>query len=377
MAKARDMDPAIELHDTAGTSQPMMTARDTAAVDGDQQHTIRRASTSSSSSREVPDNAGHSEATDNQSTPSQPLMASDYATRDENQQKVATAASTVSDDASSSHRTDCGEGYLPPKPLMPLTNAQLSLLVVELLTVLALVITGLKMLTVLPNLDIFSVPPMSQDCGGYSVPSVERRLYINAQVVRGLSFARAKLLDLAWDTIIGQGGKFLHGWVFYRVVASQLTWMMEYSSVPYHFQLDLLFSTVSLSALWSTLRFMSVKRPARAVFFAVWVLLAVSYILAFSSIWSAATGYLNPSTPAYRMADQSYATVQSDSLRLCWVVDTERLNGVVPAVVPGPRLGDCVKSFADLGYCDCNLRNGSDDWRNLIACEYNQKRSPV
>jgi hypothetical protein len=203
----------------------------------------------------------------------------------------------------------------------------------------------------LPNLNIFSVPPISQDCGGYSVPSVERSFYVNLQLVRNLSFTRAKLLDLGWDTIVGQGGRYLHGWVLYRVAASQLAWMMEYSSVPYHFQLDLLFSTVSLSALWSTIRFLSVKRPARTVFSAVWFLLAISYILAFSSIWSAATGYLNPSIAAYRMPDQAYVTVDSESLRLCLSVDAERLNGTVPA------------------------RNGSDDWKNLLTCEHNNSRN--
>lgn len=290
-------------------------------------------------------------------------MASGDATGYKNQQVSTTDASTVSDDVS----TDGSERYLPPRQLRPLTNAQIALLILELLGVLAIFISGVKGLTMLPDLNVFSVPPISQDCGGYSVPSVERSFYVNLQLVKNLSFTRAKLLDLGWDTIVGQGGKYLHGWVLYQVAASQLAWMMEYSSVPYHFQLDLLFSTVSLSALWSTIRFLSVKRPARTVFSAVWFLLAISYILAFSSIWSAATGYLNPSIPAYRMPDQTYVTVDSESLRLCLSVDAERLNGTVPAIVLGPQIGDYVEDLSSIYIPYDYLRNGSDDWKNLIT----------
>lgn len=265
------------------------------------------------------------------------------------------------------HRDDDG-AHLPPRTLTPLTNGQISLLIFELLIVVALTILGIKGLVMLPDLDLFSVPPMSQDCGGYSVPAVERNFYINLQIAKDLSFTRAKMLDLAWDTIVGQGGRFLHGWLLYQVAASQLAWMMEYSSVPYYFQLDILFSTASLPALWSTLRFLGTRRPARAVFSAVWFLLAILYVLAFSSVWGAATGYLNPSKPAYQMDDHSYVTVGSDSLRLCMAVDSERLNGTVPAIVQGPKYGDCFESFS-YGYGSCDRTDGSDDWRNLIACK--------
>lgn len=279
---------------------------------------------------------------------------------------------TLDDDTGSSKQHTDGDGgkQLPPRKLTPLSNGQIALLFFELLAVLALSIAGIKGLTMIPELDLFSVPPMTQDCGGYSVPAVERSFYINLQIAQDLSFTRAKLLDLAWDTVVGQGGRFLHAWVLYQVAASQLSWMMEYSSVPYYFQLDILFSTASLPALWSTMRFLGTRRPARAVFSAVWFLLAILYVLAFSSIWGAATGYLNPSKPAYMMGDHSYVTIDSDSLSLCMSVDTERLNRTVPAIVQGPKLGDCFDSFGSLGgYPTCNVTEGSEDWMNIIACK--------
>lgn len=99
--------------------------------------------------------------------------------------------------------------YLPPEPLRPLTDARISHLVAVIIVSLAITILVPKALAFASG-RIFDVPAMSQDCGGYSVPSIERGFYINWQVPKTLAFAEAKLLDLAWDTIIGQGGKFVH-----------------------------------------------------------------------------------------------------------------------------------------------------------------------
>lgn len=190
---------------------------------------------------ELVDDAGHVEAVDTPSfPPSYQLLDPGRDTTKKATGESKTENVTGEDDAASyeQHHRDDGGTHLPPRTLTPLTNAQVSLLFLELLAVVALTIAGIKGLFALPDLDLFSVPPMTQDCGGYSVPAVERSFYINLQIARDLSFTRAKLLDLAWDTIVGQGGRFLHGWLLYQVAAAQLAWMMEYSSVPYYFQLD-------------------------------------------------------------------------------------------------------------------------------------------
>lgn len=189
---------------------------------------------------ELADDAGDVEGDDSRaSPPSYHLLdpGGDTTKKGAGEPKIETV---TGDDTSSYEQHHGGDGgtHLPPRTLTPLTNGQISLLVFELLAVVALTISGIKGLFMLPDLDLFSVPPMTQDCGGYSVPAVERSFYINLQIARDLSFTRAKLLDLAWDTVVGQGGRFLHGWLLYQVAAAQLAWMMEYSSVPYYFQLD-------------------------------------------------------------------------------------------------------------------------------------------
>jgi hypothetical protein len=367
-------DTAIDRNARFADSEEASLAMTDASVDGGRQRRRYSALPTQNHGEELADDGGPAQAFDSPAHPPSYHLLDPGQDDTTNKGLGDSAYKTLAldDDAGSSKQHHNGDGgmKLPPKTLTPLTNRQIALLVFELLAVLAMSIAGIKVLFMLPQLDLFAVPPMTQDCGGYSVPAVERSFYINLQIARNLSFTRAKLLDLAWDTIVGQGGRFLHVWVLYQVAASQLSWMMEYSSVPYYFQLDILFSTASLPALWSTLRFLGTRRPARAVFSAVWFLLAILYVLAFSSIWGAATGYLNPSKPAYMMGDHSYATIDSDSLSLCMSVDSERLNGTVPSLVQGPRLGACFESFDAVGSSPlCNVTDGSDDWINIIACK--------
>lgn len=268
------------------------------------------------------------------------------------------------------------EAGLPPKPLTPLRSRQIYLLLFEFLIVGAAIVGVSKSVQVIVGGSTFlNVPDISQDCGGYSVPSVERIFYINLQLARNLSFSQAKLLDLAWDTFVGQGGRFLHGWVLYHVLASALGWMMEYSAVPYDFQITTLFSTVSLESLWASALLASKKQPRRMTFFSVWFSLAILYALLFPSLWGAATGYLQPSSVAYRMPGSSYATEDSDALNLCWAPDDSRLDGVLPDVVLGPRFNSCYSSLSTLDYLrpvSCSFINDtSDEWKALYTCKSN------
>lgn len=263
---------------------------------------------------------------------------------------------------------------LSPKPLVPLTSLQIGFLVLELLLVGAALIGVSKgVQAIVQGSSFLSIPSISEDCGGYSVPYLERVLYVNLQFAKNLSFSQAKLLDLAWDTLVGQGGRFLHGWILYHILANAIGWMMEYSAVPYDFQLSTLFSTVSLEALWFSMRLVSKKQPRRMTCSAVWLFLAILYTLLFPSIWSAATGYLQPSAVAYKMPGSSYATKDSDAINLCWAADNSRVNGTLPDVVLGPRFSSCYSSFTDLDYPQslmCSFLNGtSNAWKNVYLCK--------
>jgi hypothetical protein len=216
---------------------------------------------------------------------------------------------------------------------------------------------------------------VDKDCTAQNTQAFERSFYINIRVGDNLSFAQAKLLDLAWDSIVGQGGRFVHGWILYHVAARTITWMMEISAIPIYFHLDMLFSTTSLMCLWSTSRLLFSKQPRRTALAAVWLLLGILYTLLFATIWGGATGYLSPGTPSYRMPDQSYATRDSNELRYCWVVEPGRVGGLKSNLIIGPSISqapiylDIQKNRNDIRDAFFNASISTEEARNFFACK--------
>ena len=92
-------------------------------------------------------------------------------------------------------------------------------------------------------------------CDKASVSASAQRFIIDVRFGGSYTYTQAKLIDVAWDLLVGQGGRLLHAWLLCRyVVSDALVWTMERSAVPYHYYINLSFSTVSLWSLWSLLR---------------------------------------------------------------------------------------------------------------------------
>lgn len=143
---------------------------------------------------------------------------------------------------------------------------------------------------------------------------------------------------MAWDTIVGQGGRFLHAWMLYHVGAQGLTWMLERTALPYRFQIDLLFSTASARTLVSIIRlsfFGKGQKSTRLVLWTTWLIFSIAYVMAFASVWDTATGYVNPASPAYPLINNAFVTRDSNTLQLCWVgLDFNRVGLESPVLGP-------------------------------------------
>ncbi|KAH9883697.1 hypothetical protein F4778DRAFT_765711 [Xylariomycetidae sp. FL2044] len=176
----------------------------------------------------------------------------------------------------------------------------------------------------------------ANNCDSDLASGSERNFLIDRRMAENLSFTQAKLIDVVWDTVVGQGGKFLHGACLYYAAARALTWLMEISAVPYHFSLNLLFKTASFSSLWSASRILARRNPVRMTIAALWLAYCIIYVLSFSTIWSAATGYLSPSVPAYAILDKAFVTQNSTDLRVCWSIQDSRLGVDAKTVIKGP-----------------------------------------
>lgn len=143
-----------------------------------------------------------------------------------------------------------------------------------------------------------------------------------------LSFLEAKLIDVMWDLMVGQGGRFLMGWISYRVFMDSLVALMETTAVNYDVYTSIAFSTTSLWALWEGLKALFGLKGGKAKAFMLWFALAVTYVLAFPTLMGAATGYVNPSVASYSMGNGSYVSAESIKLYHCAKITKGSLIGL-------------------------------------------------
>ena len=182
-----------------------------------------------------------------------------------------------------------------------------------------------------------SLNPISCDFLTASISAFENVFIIDLRSQRHLSFATAKFIDVMWDLMVGQKGRFLLVWISYVVFMDGLARLMETSMVFYQLYVFMVFETSSLISIWSSFKAVFTDRGWRGRAFLTWFGLATLYVLRYSTLMSTATGYVQPSNIRYRMPDDDLIPRDSDKLKHCLLV----VNGSAPSfyggyLVPGP-----------------------------------------
>ena len=186
------------------------------------------------------------------------------------------------------------------------------------------------------GLGISSLSNMERDsttCDIQNASGAERSFSIDIRLGSQLSYVGARALDIFWDIVVGQGGRFLQAWLLYKVSCDALVFLMERSCVPYDLYASLTLSPGSLESLYSIAKLLRRRRGYETGLTAVWLFWSTVHVLAYPTLWSAATGYVNPTEWNYRMPDNSLINLQSDNLTFCYTcVDCGR--------IPVPELKD-------------------------------------
>lgn len=172
---------------------------------------------------------------------------------------------------------------LPPRQLYGYSRDKASHMLFRVVVNVALI--GVLIYATIPLAAFQQVPVEYDSCLAATASWFESRFFINVVVREGLSFTQAKLIDLAWDTFIGQGLRFFHAWWLYQVATHVVTYCLETAGLTYDFLLALLFRTGSFSALIAALGMMSGKNWAKCRLYCAWLAFAIGYILAFPTIW--------------------------------------------------------------------------------------------
>ena len=167
---------------------------------------------------------------------------------------------------------------------------------------------------------------------------VEHAFQINLRSSQHLSFSGAKMIDVVWDLVIGQGGRLLMAWAAYRVFMDALVSLMETTSVSYDAYSTLVFDTTSLLSTWKATKALVKSTSWRSRAFMFWFCLASFYILSFPTLMGAATGYVNPSSPAYNSGEGSLVTASAENLTTCiTLINGEMIGERNGTIYPGPQ----------------------------------------
>lgn len=142
---------------------------------------------------------------------------------------------------------------LPPKALLARSQISFSLSIVIPTLVAAFFLAAPSVLLskiwfLLPDRD---VPGGSISCDLVTgnASAFEDVFTIDLRSQLHLSFATAKCIDVVWDLVVGQKGRFLLAWISYVVFMDGLARLMETSAVSYQFYAATVFETSSLISI--------------------------------------------------------------------------------------------------------------------------------
>ena len=173
-----------------------------------------------------------------------------------------------------------------------------------------------------PNIGRVPASDISCDLVSTNASAFEKIFTIDLRSQSQLSFAQAKFIDVVWDLLIGQGGRLLLVWISYIVFMDGLARLIETSPVSYNLYAAIVFDTSSLTATWYALKAVSTGRGWRGRAFFAWFGIATIYVLGYSTLMSAATGYINPSDARYKMTDGGLIKPDSEDIKHCIVLST-------------------------------------------------------
>jgi hypothetical protein len=106
-----------------------------------------------------------------------------------------------------------------------------------------------------------------------------------------LPFSQAKVIDLAWDIIVGRGVQLLSWWIGYVVFLDALLRLIERHPASFEMFSHIALDSASLASLWILLKdlFRTQRRRTWILFF--YMFLSMFYILSIPALLAAMTGY--------------------------------------------------------------------------------------
>jgi hypothetical protein len=180
-----------------------------------------------------------------------------------------------------------------------------------------------------------------------------------------MTFTQVKVIDIAWDLIIGRGGQMCLAWVNWRVFNEWLVYHLEMYATSYKMYTAVALQTTSLTTLGVMAKeFLCFGERGWMRFFrwlAVFsILISTLYVLAFPTLMGAMTGYITTYEPYMEDFDNNLIEWEQVQPVMAMVEDAQRIGFSKPLLVIKedegvyeaynnckwrPLLSDCVVTF--------------------------------
>ncbi|KAF7526056.1 hypothetical protein G7054_g10878 [Neopestalotiopsis clavispora] len=185
---------------------------------------------------------------------------------------------------------------------------------------------------------------------------------------RNLSFTAAKLIDIAFDLIIGSGGQMYLAWMAYNVYTDVLQRVTEKGKIGCVAFAAITLKPDSLMTIWSVVAAVFSIRHVRVKILLIWMVLAMAYVVAFPTAMSAATSPVAATTISIRLNGNETAPllpyVESAAYSFANTGLEDKPN---PWILPASEVTGLVYGFCDMGPFSGHRYGGKDYYSNSIV----------
>lgn len=128
-----------------------------------------------------------------------------------------------------------------------------------------------------------------------TVRGIEAWFFLDAKFGR-FTFSQAKMIDVAWDIVVGRGIQFIAWWVSYAVFSDALIRVIERHPASYRTFTDICLDGPCLGSGWTLLKNLFYIRSKRTWALYFYMLLSTLWVLGLPVFLSAMTGYDSTAT---------------------------------------------------------------------------------
>lgn len=137
--------------------------------------------------------------------------------------------------------------------------------------------------TIRDNLDFWDGP-----CDLKNATGAERLFAIDTRFGSSFTYVEARGIQILWDFVIGQGGRILHAYVFYKILRDVLVFLLEHSGAPSDLYTSSALQSDQFGTICACFKILAKKRGWTYKILALWALISILHVLGFPILWSAA-----------------------------------------------------------------------------------------